>query len=76
MLTALLFPQQIFEIFFVSTPTFFIKFNKLLLETCPNCLCNFINFFHFSSVVLFSSNVNTCSMSSKFDIISGKIDIE
>ena len=28
----------IFEIFFVSTHAFFIKFNKLLLEACSNCL--------------------------------------
>ena len=37
--------STIFEIFFVSTSAFFIKFNKLLLEASPNCLCNFINFF-------------------------------
>ena len=76
MLHCFVVSSRIFEIFFVSTLAFFIKFNKLLLKACPNCLSHFINFFRFSSIVSFSSNINTCSVSSKSDVISGKTDIK
>ena len=55
---------------------FFYKAIKLLLEACPNCLCNFFTFFCLLSSVSLSSKIKTSSVSSKLEVGSGNIEIE